>query len=177
LNRSKSTSGDIEFDDDLAPEISIDGEVEDYARTDDEEDDNDEDPETRRRRRTQKFQCVEVTVLKCDTAEHFGTIINQMEIWPARPMTTWEFTWADIFNSSTTPNLKAHLKNTVTFNFLHAFCEEDMVRNPEFYPDELRDTSFGSVDSDIVDTAASSWLRLSLAERYSSETLAGREAL
>jgi hypothetical protein len=52
---SKSTSGDIELDDDLAPEIGIDGDVEDYTGTDDEEDDNDEDPETRRRRCIHKF--------------------------------------------------------------------------------------------------------------------------
>jgi hypothetical protein len=35
MTRSKSTSGDIELDDDLAPEIGIDGDVEDYTGTDD----------------------------------------------------------------------------------------------------------------------------------------------
>jgi hypothetical protein len=53
------------------------------------------------------------------------------------------------------PEPESSSQNTVTINFLHAFFEEDLVRNPEVYPDELGDTSLGSVDSDIVDTAGS----------------------
>ncbi|KAA8897517.1 hypothetical protein FN846DRAFT_910346 [Sphaerosporella brunnea] len=87
----------------------------------------DDDP----RRRTHKFHSVTVSVFGSAGKESHSPpppIINQMEVWPATPARTWEFTWAEMAPGIVSvPEEIKHAKNVISFQFLHDLFEQQMV--------------------------------------------------
>ncbi|KAA8914033.1 hypothetical protein FN846DRAFT_902315 [Sphaerosporella brunnea] len=92
----------------------------------------DADQPDQHRRQTHKFHSVTVSVFcRAGSAKdpQMRTLINQMEVWPAKPSQPWDFSWSEMTPGTAIPEPTRSGRNVISFDFLHELFETEMVRS------------------------------------------------